>query len=202
MLSFALSPPPLSAMRSEAHGHRNSLPPPPERRKRYSGGGTDSCRRQAACLNNNLVLHSDNGAPMKSQTMKAKLEELSVESSYNRPRVSNDNPYSESTFRTLKYRPDWPSSGFESLAEAQNWVQKFVDWYNEEHKHSKINFVTPSERHDGVDGKILAKRKRVLEAKKAERPDRWSKDIRNCEPAGVVMLNPDKPETAIEEVAA
>lgn len=151
------------------------------------------------CLKSGLVLHSDNGAPMKSFTMKAKLEELGVESSYNRPRVSNDNPYSESTFRTLKYRPNWPSSGFETLTEAQNWVQHFVNWYNNEHKHSKINFVTPSERHDGRDQQILANRKRVLEIKKAQKPERWSKDVRNCEPAGDVMLNPDQPKKADDE---
>jgi len=83
-----------------------------------------------------LVLHSDNGAPMKSQTLKAKLEELGVMSSYSRPRVSNDNPFSEALFKTLKYRGDWPSSGFKNLDDARNWVQHFVDWYNHQHKHS------------------------------------------------------------------
>lgn len=154
------------------------------------------------CFYKDLVLHSDNGAPMKSQTMKAKLEELGVQSSYSRPSVSNDNPYSESTFRTLKYRPNWPSAGFKDLGEAQDWVQKFVNWYNNKHKHSKINFVTPAQRHAGLDGEILEKRKAILEAAKSARPDRWSKDVRNCEPAGTVMLNPDKPEIAVEEKAA
>jgi transposase InsO family protein len=111
-----------------------------------------------------LVLHSDNGAPMKAVTMKAKMEELRITPSYNRPRVSNDNPFSESTFRTLKYRPNWPSHGFNDLAEAQEWVQSFVDWYNNEHKHSRIKFVTPTQRHEGRDGMILAKRKELLEA--------------------------------------
>ncbi len=152
------------------------------------------CMLREQCFNQPLVLHSDNGAPMKAQTMKAKLEELGVQSSYSRPRVSNDNPYSEALFRTLKYRPEWPSSGFASLAEARDWVQQFVDWYNDEHKHSKLNFVTPAQRHAGQDGDILERRKEVLEAARAEKPNRWSKEVRNCEPVGVVMLNPDKLE--------
>ena len=152
------------------------------------------CMLRGQCFNANLVLHSDNGAPMKSQTMKAKLEELGVQSSYSRPRVSNDNPFSEALFKTLKYCPQWPSKGFKDLDEARDWVQGFVRWYNDEHKHSRINFVTPSQRHAGLDGDILSKRKAVLEAAKAKNPIRWSGRVRNCKPAGVVMLNPDKLE--------
>lgn len=159
------------------------------------------CILNEQCFNQPLVLHSDNGAPMKAQTMKAKLEELGVQSSHSRPRVSNDNAYSESTFRTLKYRPNWPSSGFIHLSDARDWVQDFVNWYNNEHKHSKINFVTPAERHAGKDQQILARRREVLEAAKAKRPNRWSKDVRNCKAVGVVMLNPDKPESLLEDVA-
>ena len=140
--------------------------------------------------NKPLVLHSDNGAPMKSVTMKVKMEELGIASSYNRPRVSNDNPFSESTFRTLKYRPNWPSSGFKSLDEVQSWVHSFVDWYNNDHKHSRIKFVTPSQRHQGIDGVILAKRKLILEAAKEKNPLRWSGDVQNCEAEGPVTLNP------------
>lgn len=145
-----------------------------------------------------LVLHSDNGAPMKSVTMKVKMEELGITPSYNRPRVSNDNPFSESTFRTLKYRPDWPSHGFNDLNEARNWVQKFVGWYNDEHKHSRIKFVTPSQRHQGLDGAILANRGKVLEAAKAKRPQRWSGEIQNLDQVGAVTLNPEK---EVEEAA-
>lgn len=154
------------------------------------------CMLSEKCLNSEIpmVLHSDNGGPMKSLTMKAKLEELGVMSSYSRPRVSNDNPYSEALFKTLKYRPEWPSSGFNSLNDARDWVQDFVDWYNHKHKHSKINFVTPAVRHAGKDEAILAKRKQVLEAAKQKTPGRWSGSVRNCKPAGVVMLNPDKKE--------
>lgn len=130
------------------------------------------CMLREQCFNRPLVLHSDNGAPMKAQTMRAKLDELGVQSSYSRPRVSNDNPCSEALFKTLKYRPDWPSSGFKDIAEARNWVDKFVSWYNGVHKHSKLNFVTPAERHAQKDGEILAKRQRVLESAKAATPNR------------------------------
>lgn len=150
------------------------------------------CILREQCLNKPLVLHSDNGAPMKSQTMKSKMEELGVLSSYSRPRVSNDNPFSESLFRTLKYRPEWPSSGFASLSDARDWVQNFSNWYNNEHRHSKLNFVTPAQRHAGQDRELLLKRKRVLETAKAARPDRWSKDVRNCERVGAVTLNPEE----------
>ncbi len=160
------------------------------------------CMLREQCLHKPLVLHSDNGAPMKAQTMKAKLEELGVLPSYSRPRVSNDNPYSESLFRTLKYRPEWPSSGFSSLLEARDWVQNFTDWYNNKHRHSKLNFVTPAQRHAGQDGEILMKRKKVLEEAKKAKPNRWSKEVRNCEPIGVVTLNPDEQNQALLEVAA
>jgi len=144
------------------------------------------------CLSMPLVLHSDNGAPMKAQTMKAKMEELGVQASYSRPRVSDDNPYSEALFRTLKYRPNWPSSGFSSLERARDWVHHFVDWYNNKHRHSKINFVTPAQRHIGEDKDILAKRKKVMEQAKEANKIRWSGDIRNCDVAGSVSLNPEK----------
>jgi len=154
------------------------------------------------CFNQPLVLHSDNGAPMKCLTMKAKLEELGVTASLSRPSVSNDNPYSESLFRTLKYRPQWPSKGFKSLTETREWVENFVTWYNDEHKHSKLNFVSPGKRHAMQDKEILAHRKRVLEAAKERNPIRFANGIRNCDPIGAVMLNPDKvPDEDSKKVA-
>lgn len=144
------------------------------------------------CFNAKIVLHSDNGAPMKSLTMKAKMEELGILPSYSRPRVSNDNPFSEALFRTLKYRPEWPSSGFASLEAAQDWVQNFTHWYNNEHRHSKLNFVTPSQRHEGKDAELLKRRQQVIEEASRLNPERWSKGVRNCEPVGPVTLNPDK----------
>ena len=145
------------------------------------------------CFTKPIVLHSDNGSPMKSQTLKIKLEELGVLPSYSRPRVSNDNAYAESVFRTLKYRPQWPSNGFKDLAEVRRWVERFVRWYNHEHKHSKIRFVTPQQRHAGQDQQILDKRKVVLEKARNKTPLRWgSREIRNCTAVGAVMLNPDR----------
>lgn len=145
------------------------------------------------CFNKPLVLHSDNGSPMKSQTLKIKLDELGVLPSYSRPRVSNDNAYAESVFRTLKYRPQWPSNGFKDLMAARQWVERFVHWYNHEHKHSKIRFVTPQQRHSGQDEQILKQRKVVLEQAKQAKPSRWgSRPTRNCEPTGAVCLNPER----------
>jgi putative transposase len=99
------------------------------------------------CSKTKLVLHSDNGAPMKSLTMRANMYDLGVVNPRSRPRVSNDNPYSESLFRTVKYPPRWPSEGFKSLDEARKWVKEFVYWYNNEHRHSRIKFVTPNQRY-------------------------------------------------------
>lgn len=144
------------------------------------------------CVKKDVVLHSDNGAPMKCFTMQAKMYELGVVSSRSRPRVSNDNPYSESLFRTVKYCPRWPSEGFESLDKAREWIKEFTTWYNNEHRHSRIKFVTPSQRHDGLDKEILAARTELYKQKKNEHPQRWSKTERNWQPIGAVDLNPEK----------
>ena len=167
----------------------------------YAASLVQRCMLKEQCFLKKIVLHSDNGAPMKSLTMKAKLEELGMVASLSRPGVSNDNPFSESLFKTLKYRPEWPSSGFKNLADAREWVQSFVNWYNNEHKHSQLNYITPSQRHNKQDRMILTKRKSVLEKFKKENPQRWSKNIRNCEPAGRVLLNPDKQEKLLEDKA-
>ena len=137
-----------------------------------------------------LVLHSDNGSPMKAATFQATLEKLGVQSSFSRPRVSNDNPYSEALFRTLKYRPKYPFKGFKNLEEARKWVEKFVRWYNLTHLHSGINFITPHQRHYGLDKKIMENRVKVYEKAKAKHPERWSKNIRNWTLPKYVSLNP------------
>jgi putative transposase len=110
------------------------------------------------CAGKPLVLHSDNGALMKSSTLLSKLYDLGITPSRGRPRVSNDNPYSESLFRTLKYCPQWPKDGFANLDAARSWVRDFICWYNHEHRHSRIRFVTPAQRHRGEDQEVLAKR--------------------------------------------
>ncbi|PFG54609.1 putative transposase [Marinobacter sp. LV10R520-4] len=144
------------------------------------------------CWQNPPVLHSDNGAPMTSYTLKARLADLGMLMSHSRPRVSNDNPYSESLFKTLKYCPKWPAKGFRSLTAVREWMLLFEQAYNEEHLHSGINFVTPAQRHQGVDAELLAKREAVYERAKSLNPRRWSGDIRNWKVAGAVSLNPGK----------
>lgn len=140
---------------------------------------------------NLLVLHSDNGPPMKSWTLKAKLEMLGVMSSYSRPRVSNDNPYSESLFRTCKYRPNYPHEGFDSIEESRKWVEEFVYWYNCKHYHSSLNFMTPDKRHSGRAEKIMEQRKKLYNKVKERHPERWSKGIRNWDMPKSVYLNPE-----------
>ncbi len=139
-----------------------------------------------------VVLHSDNGGPMKGSTMLATLQRLGVVASFSRPRVSDDNPYSEALFRTLKYRPDYPSGPFASLEEARLWVESFVCWYNTAHLHSAIRFVTPEDRHSGREEKILSQRRRVYERARKRNPRRWSGAIRNWQPIETVYLNPEK----------
>jgi len=148
------------------------------------------------CPHNNLVLHSDNGSPMKSLTMQSKMIDLGVSGSRSRPRVSNDNPYSESLFRTVKYHPRWPSEGFESLDNARQWVGSFVEWYNTAHRHSRIKFVTPDQRHNGEDIEILENRKKLYEEQKKQNPQRWSSDTRNWEHIKEVELNPEQNKLA------
>lgn len=140
-----------------------------------------------------LVLHSDNGSPMKGATMRATLERLGVMPSFSRPSVSDDNAYSESLFRTVKYCPYYPSKPFASLADAQAWVLKFVRWYNTEHRHSAIRFVTPAQRHERSDCELLKKRSDVYEKAKVEKPLRWrNRPVRNWSHIESVWLNPPK----------
>jgi transposase InsO family protein len=138
-----------------------------------------------------LVLHSDNGGPMKGATLLATLTALGIEASFSRPRVSDDNPYSEALFSTVKYRPEYPSTPFRSLEDARGWVGAFVGWYNNEHHHSAIRFVTPAQRHSGEHLVVLGCRKEVYEEARRHRPDRWSGKVRNWEPVGEVVLNPN-----------
>jgi putative transposase len=138
-----------------------------------------------------LVLHSDNGAPMKGATMLATLQKLGVVPSFSRPRVSDDNPYSESLFRTMKYRPEYPGHPFASVDNAQQWVDGFVRWYNTEHLHSQIGFVTPNDRHCGRHVSIQENRRQVYENARRRNPIRWSRSIRKWDDAKVVRLNPE-----------
>jgi len=145
-----------------------------------------------------LVLHSDNGGPMKGASMLATLHKLGVVPSFSRPSVSNDNPYSESLFRTMKYRPEYPSKPFGDIEQAQSWVDGFVFWYNTQHMHSSIRYVTPDDRHFGREEHILANRRKVYEKARRRNPDRWSKNIRNWNPVHQVWLNPEKKDEISE----
>lgn len=152
----------------------------------------DICQRQGVAKDQ-VTLHSDNGGPMKGHTILSTMQELGVIASRSRPSVSNDNPYSESLFRTLKYRPQMPVRPFETIEQARLWAIGLIDWYNLEHRHSAIKFVTPAQRHDNLDGQLLQKRGEVYEQARNANPQRWSKNTRNWSPVTEVHLNPDKP---------
>ena len=141
-----------------------------------------------------LVLHADNGNAMRAATLEARLEELGVLRSFSRPRVSNDNPYSESLFRTAKYRPDYPRRPFTSAEEACLWVASFVDWYNHRHRHSGIKFVTPHQRHSGQAVEICRHRAVVYEKARQRHPRRWSRSISCWVQPAVVWINPPPAE--------
>jgi putative transposase len=148
------------------------------------------------CVNEDIILHSDNGSPMKSLTMQAKMLEMGVIGSRSRPGVSNDNPYSESLFRTVKYCRRWPSEGFKTLEETRIWIKEFVSWYNTEHRHSRIRFVTPEQRHKGEDQAILTKRAELYAKAREMNPNRWSGETRNWEQVGDVELNSENKREA------
>ena len=104
------------------------------------------------------VLHGDNGATLKATTVLAMLTWLGIRASYSRPRVSDDNAFVESLFRTVKYRRQFPAKGFATVEHARHWVREFTSWYNQEHRHSSIRYVSPDQRHAGQDHCILAAR--------------------------------------------
>lgn len=139
-----------------------------------------------------MVFHADNGAAMKGSTLLTTLQVLGVVASFSRPRVSNDNAFAEAHFRTMKYRPDFPSRPFDSLHAASAWVERFVAWYNASHLHSGIRFVTPEQRHAGADVAILAKRNAVYAAARDRNPERWSGATRDWSHIQLVRLTPER----------
>jgi putative transposase len=138
------------------------------------------------------VLHGDNGATFKATTVLAMLHWLGIKPSYSRPRVSDDNPFVESLFRTAKYRPEFPAKGFANLAAARHWANRFAHWYNHDHRHSGIRYVSPAQRHDGHDHKILARRHELYLRARERNPRRWSRHTRNWSRIDVVTLNPER----------
>jgi putative transposase len=147
-----------------------------------------------------LVIHSDNGGPMKGATLLATLQALGVAQSFSRPSVSNDNPFSESNFSTMKRRPVFPDGPFKSIEDARAWMPAFVRWYNTEHRHSGIRFVTPEERHSGREAALLEQRKVVYAKARAAHPERWARSTRTWDPIAEVILNP-KARSVDENVA-
>jgi transposase InsO family protein len=150
----------------------------------------EACHREGVARAQ-LVLHADNGAAMKGKTMLVKLEELGVLPSFSRPRVSDDNPFPEALFRTLKYRPSYPERPFSTVDDARVWVSGFVRWYNDDHQHSGIRFVTPTQRHARRDVAILEHRHEVYRQARQRRPERWTGDTRDWSPITTVRLNPE-----------
>jgi putative transposase len=138
------------------------------------------------------VLHGDNGATLKATTVLAMLHWLGIKPSYSRPRVSDDNAFAEALFRTVKYRPEFPLKGFADLQTAREWSARFVRWYNEEHRHSGIRYVTPAQRHAGQDRRLLDARHAVYQDARERNPRRWSGQTRNWQPLAIVTLNPER----------
>ena len=138
------------------------------------------------------VLHGDNGSTLKATTVLAMLYWLGLKPSYSRPRGSDDNAFVESLFRTAKYRPEFPDKGFADLEEARAWVAQFVHWYNHEHRHSGIRYVSPAQRHRGEDTAILAARHELYLQARDRNSRRWSGATRNWTPVGAVTLNPER----------
>ena len=156
---------------------------------------------RCGCIDRPLVLHGDNGSPLKGATVQAMLARLGITPSYSRPRVSDDNAFIESLFRTCKYMPDFPRRGFASLEIARRWVRDFVDGYNHHHLHRGIRFVTPAQRYCGDDIAILANRHAVYQAARERHPARWSGATRNWQPIAAVWLNPERDRPSDKKVA-
>jgi len=155
--------------------------------------------KESLPINHELVLHSDNGGPMKGATMLSTMQKMGIVPSFSRPSVSNDNPFSESLFKTLKYVPVYPTKPFDTVEEARQWVSTFCRWYNYSHRHSGLKFVTPVQRHLGKDRAILEGRKHVYEAAKKAHPGRWSGKTRNWNIEKTVKLNPVNQDTGSNE---
>ena len=143
-----------------------------------------------------LTLHADRGAAMTSKVLADLLADLGISKSHNRPSVSNDNPYSEAQFKTMKYGASYPER-FASLADAESWVQGFVNWYNTEHRHEGIGLLPPSVVHHGQVEQVTAVRQTTLDAAHAAHPHRFVKGRPHPPlPPDAVWINPPAPDTS------
>lgn len=157
------------------------------------------CRDEGISPGAAAILHADNGAPMRSYALAAKMAELGISLSFSRPRVSNDNAYAESWFRTMKYHQSYPLRRFRDLLSVRTWVDDFVDWYNIEHRHSGIKYVTPNQRHYGEADSICSTRQQTYEKARRQHPRRWSRSPRDWSQPQIVRINHPRPQ---EPVAA
>lgn len=146
-----------------------------------------SCERQSIDPQQ-LTLHADRGAPMMALGLAELLHDLGVHKSHSRPRVSNDNPYSEAQFKTLKYRPDYPQR-FASIQAARSWCRAFFDWYSHTHYHSSIGYLRPADLHAGQHHQILGRRQAVLDAAYAAHPERFHQRPRPATPPSKAWIN-------------
>lgn len=168
-----------------------------EQSSEHSSALIRECMFKEKVTRKKLKLHSDNGGPMKSCMMLATLQEMGVVPSFSRPSVSNDNPYSEAMFKTVKYCPTYPLRKPCSVEEWNEWFQGFDTWYNEEHYHSRIKYVSPNSRHESKDLEILNKRKVIYEIAKSKTPNRWNgRNVRNWSYIPEVYLNPSEKKVA------
>jgi putative transposase len=146
-----------------------------------------------------LTLHADRGSAMTSKTVAQLLADLGVTKTHSRPHVSNDNPYSEAQFKTLKYRPGFPEQ-FGSLMDARTWMRHFVGWYNHEHCHSGIGLLTPATVHQGKAPAVLAARQQVLEEAYGAHPDRFVRGTpQAAEVPSAVWINPPTRSTPTQQ---
>ena len=134
---------------------------------------TETCRKQDIAAAQ-LTIHADHGSPMIAKPVAQLLADLGVQKSHRRPHVSNDNPYSEAQFRTLKYCPTYPER-FGSVADARQWGQDFFTWYNDEHHHTGLALLTPADVHHGRAAALLAERQAVLQRAFEAHPERFVK---------------------------
>jgi len=136
---------------------------------------SDSCAKQGITPDQ-LILHADRGSAMTSKTLALLLADLGVGKSHSRPYVSNDNPYSEAQFKTMKYRPDYPRQ-FGSLVDARAWGQPFFAWYNNQHRHTGLGLMTPATVHYGLANDLTVKRQELLALAYAQHPERFVKGL-------------------------
>lgn len=155
----------------------------------------ETCMRQGIDPGS-LTLHADRGPVPKGKTVKQLLTDLDVRRSFSRPRVSNDNPFSEAQFRTLKYGPEYPER-FSSYDHARDYCQRIFPWYNDEHRHSGLAYFTPSDVHHGRAEAVLARRQAAMDAAFARTPRRFPGGApRVPGPPKAVWINP--PENRAE----